>query len=164
MSVERYSARRHQQIVATARKNGRTGAEMAQIFGETQRLTSGRRSPQAELLELTRERERRDRQSPRAAAVTRPAPNKAAEHAARLQRLARAQTALGPAPRPKPLRPVYEACSSVAMAGLMFDPVTVCYAADGAAAPTGAARRINTQATHQQRLQRLANAEADMRC
>jgi hypothetical protein len=142
----------------------RTVAEDVEIFWETQRLTAGRRSPQAEFLELTRERERRDRSAPRAVA-TKPAPNKAAEHAARLRRLAQAQAALGPSPKPRTLRPVGpEACSSAMMGGLTFDPPPICYAVDGAAAATsGAAKRMNVRATHQQRLRRLARAEADMR-
>jgi hypothetical protein len=185
MSVERYAARRHQLVIAAAQRNARTVdtrriaaqriaqggaaqartvAEDVEIFWETQRLTAGRRSPQAEFLELTRERERRDRVAPRSAA-TKPAATNATQQADRLRRLARAQTALGPAPKPRALRPVYEACSSAAMGGgLMFDPIGIVYAVNGAApATSGASKRMNVQATQQQRLQRLARAEADMR-
>jgi hypothetical protein len=83
----------------------------------------------------------------------------------RLRRLARAETALGPAPKPRALRPVGpEACSSFTMGGgLAFDPAPVCYAVNGATAATGAAKRMRLQSTRQQRLQRLARAEADMR-
>jgi hypothetical protein len=97
--------------------------------------------------------------------LAKPASNKTAAHADRLRRLARAETAVGPAPKPRALRPVGpEACSSFTIGGgLAFDPAPVCYAVDGATAATGAAKRMRLQSTHQQRQQRLARAEADLR-
>jgi hypothetical protein len=146
MSVERYSTRRHHLNSLTAKMGGgRTVAERGAFIRARPSLKNAVAKPAVW-------------------AAAKPAPNKAAEHADRLRRLARAETALGPAPKPRALRPVGpDACSAVTMGGMGFDPAPVCYAVDGATAATGAAKRMNVQATHQQRQRRLARAEADMR-
>jgi hypothetical protein len=98
-----------------------------------------------------------------AAAKTRPSVSAAAARNRRL-RLAEAECAVNPAPRRKPSPPLApEACTSLTVGGSLFDRTPTVYAVDGGAAPTGAAKRLNVQATHQQRLQRLARAESDMR-
>jgi hypothetical protein len=176
MSVERYATRRHQLIIAGAQRSARRVVD-TRTFGEERRAKNTRanthtvmeemisffpegQSPMAKFQALTRDRAFAPR-----AAVTKPTPNKAAERADRLQRLARAATALGPTPKPRALRPVGpEACSSFTIGGgPAFDSAPVCYVVDGAVAATGAAKRMGLQSTHQQRHQRLARAEADMR-
>jgi hypothetical protein len=144
MSVERYSTRRHHLNSLTAKMGGgRTVAERGAFIRARPSLKNAVAKP------LVR-------------AAAKPAPT--AEHADRLRRLARAQTALGPAPKPRALRPVGpEACSSITMGGLPFDLAPRCYAVNGATAATGAAKHMKLQPTHQQRLQRLARAEADIR-
>jgi hypothetical protein len=150
MSVQAYSARRHYLNSLTANLGGHTPAEWAKLLrsGPRNSPRTGRRPPT----------------TPAPKAAAKPAPNKAAAHSDRLRRLSRAEGALGPAPKPRVLRPVGPEASSVTMGGgPAFDPAPVCYAVDGATAPTGAAKRMNVQATHKQRLQRLARAESDMR-
>jgi hypothetical protein len=108
---------------------------------------------------------------PRARAATKARPsisasNMAATARKRRLRLAAAEAAMTPAPRRRapspPISP--EACTTLTVGGSLFDHAPVIYSADGGAAPTsGAARRMNLQATRQQRLRRLARAEADMR-
>lgn len=145
MGVDRYSARRHHLNQLTASLGGHTPAEWAKLLHGAQRMP----------------RTGRARAAARAAA--KPASNKTVTHADRMRRLALAQAALGPAPKPKALRPVGpEACSSWG-GGLAFDPAPVCYAVDGATAATGAGKRVRLQSTHRQRQHRLARAEADMR-
>jgi hypothetical protein len=153
MSVERYSTRRHYLNALTAKLGGHTPTEWAKLLRGAQRDVPriGRR-PSATL-------------TPRAAA--KPVPNVAAVKAkaarSRRLRMAEAEAAM-PAPRRKPSPPLTpEACSSMTVGGSLFDRTPTVYAVDGGAAPTGAAKRLNVQATHQQRLQRLARAESDMR-
>jgi hypothetical protein len=135
MSVQEYSTRRHR-LSALAAQMGSTVAERAALI----------------------------RARPSLKNAVKPTTNgKVQALQQRRQRLAQAEANMRPAPKTRPLRPVGpEACSSFGMGGLMFDPISVCYAVDGASAPTGAATRMNVQATHRQRLQRLARAEADM--
>jgi hypothetical protein len=141
MSMERYSARRHHLNALTAN----TAAKRIAVIRSRPSLQNAI-------------------EKPRVRAAAKPAPNKAAAHADRLRRLARAETALGPAPNPRALRPVGpEACSVTMGGGPAFDPAPVCYAVDGATAATGAATRMRLQSTHRQRQQRLARADADIR-
>lgn len=142
MSVQEYAARRHHLNALTAKLGGHTPAEWAKLLRNSARPRAPR--PIA----------RNSAAKPAASPVT--------SAAQRHLRLARAEADMRPAPKTRPLRPVGpEACSS--FGGASFDLGPICYAVDGASAPTGAATRMNVQATHKQRLQRLARAEADMR-
>jgi hypothetical protein len=143
MSVERYSARRHHLNALTAKFGGHAVAGRAAYL---------RARPSLKNVAV----------KPAVRAAAKPA---AEQRADRLRRLARAETALGPLPKARALRPVEpEACDSATMGGgLGFDPAPACYVVDGATAPTGAATRVRLRSTHKQRQQRLARAEADMR-
>jgi hypothetical protein len=142
MSVQEYSARRHYLNSLTAKLGGHTPAEWAKLLSNSARPRASR--PIA------------------GKPVAKPAASPITTVAQRRLRLAKAETGMRPAPKARPLRPVApEACSSW---GSAFDLAPVCYAVDGASArATGAATRLNVQATHNQRLRRLARAEADMR-
>jgi hypothetical protein len=101
MSIETYSARRHHLTALTAN----TAAKRAAVIRSRPSLHNAVAKPAVR-------------------AAAKPAPNKAAAHADRLRRLARAEAALGPAPKPRALRPVEpEAGSSVAIGGAAFDLV-----------------------------------------
>jgi hypothetical protein len=143
MSIETYSARRHYLTSLTAKiGDGRTVANRIAVIRSRPSLKNAGAKPAVR-------------------AAAKPASNGTAERADRLRRIARAEMALGPAPKPRALRPVGpEACSSW---GSAFDLAPVCYAVDGATAATGAGKRMRLQSTHRQRQQRLARAEADMR-
>jgi hypothetical protein len=145
MSIETYSARRHYLTSLTAKMgDGHTVANRIAVIRSRPSLQNAIGKP-------------------RVRAAAKPTSNKTAAHADRLRRLARAETALGPAPKPRALRPVGpEACSVTIGAGMAFDPAPLCYAVDGAPAATGAAKRMKLQSTHRQRQQRLARAEASI--
>ena len=136
MSVQEYSARRHELNALKAKQGGgRMTPELAKLLQDngwfSARSTSNVNAKSARNRRL---------------------------------RLAQAEADMRPAPKARPLRPVdQEACSSVVFGGMSFDPAPVCHAVDGAPAPTGAATRINVQSTPRQRRERLARAEASLR-
>jgi hypothetical protein len=140
MSVERYSTRRHHLNSLTAKMGGgRTVAERAAFI--------------------------RARPSLKNVAVKPKPCGKAQAARQRRLRVAEAEASMTPAPKPKrgPLA-APEACASFTVGGSSFDRAPTIHAAAGAAPATStAAKRMNVQATHKQRLQRLSRAEADMR-
>jgi hypothetical protein len=135
MSIETYSARRHYLAALTAKTGGHTFAERVAFI----------------------------RARPSLNVAVKPAPNGRAQTAAAQQRrlrLAQAETSMSPAPRPRAPLLSPEACTPMTLGGSLSDLSPTIYAADGGAAISGAAKRMNVLATKRQTQVRRARLEA----